>query len=126
MQERHAVTVDLDLTPGASAFRRGRIPARNRTVARLGGRCLEPGPDSRFTLIPMRLTILVSAVALMLTACDSKKRAPRDEPAASAPQQPRATAPLVDVTAASTLAPVREAFNAHKAEARFLTLLSPT
>jgi len=36
------------------------------------------------------------------------------------------SAPLTDVTTASTLAPVRAAFNAHKGEARFLTLLSPT
>ena len=41
-------------------------------------------------------------------------------------QQPRPTAPLVDLTTATTLAPVRDAFNAHEAEARFLTLLSPT
>lgn len=74
----------------------------------------------------MRPTILVSATALLLTACESKKRAGHDEPVASSPQQPRATAPLVDLTAASTLAPVREVFNAHKSEARFLTLLSPT
>ena len=73
----------------------------------------------------MRLTILVSAT-LLLTACESKKRAGNDEPPAAAPQQPRATAPLVDLTTATTLAPVRTAFNAHKAEARFLTLLSPT
>lgn len=74
----------------------------------------------------MRLTILVSTMALLLTACESKKRAGQDEPPPSAPQQPRATAPLVDLTTATTLAPVRTAFNAHKAEARFLTLLSPT
>lgn len=36
---------------------------------------------------------------------------------------PTTSAPLVDV---ATLAPVRAAFNAHKGEARFLTLLSPT
>ena len=74
----------------------------------------------------MRLTILLASFALMLTGCESKKRASRDEPASSASQGPRATAPLVDLTATTTLAPVREAFNAHKAEARFLTLLSPT
>jgi hypothetical protein len=74
----------------------------------------------------MRLTILVSAVALMLTACESKKRAGQRDPSESPPEQLRATAPLVDLTMASTLAPAREAFNAHKAEARFLTLLSPT
>jgi hypothetical protein len=74
----------------------------------------------------MRVTLLVSAIALMLSACESKKRAGYDEPSPSSPQQPRATAPLVDLTTATSLAPIREAFNAHKAEARFLTLLSPT
>jgi hypothetical protein len=74
----------------------------------------------------MRYMALAFAVAALLSACESQKTAadPRKQPnagsAASAPAQ------LTDLTTASTLAPVRAAFNAKKGEARFLTLLSPT
>jgi hypothetical protein len=73
----------------------------------------------------MRSPVLgaILASALLLVACDSKKPAPEKAPAAEASA---ARAPLVDLTASSTLAAVRTAFNAHKGEARFLTLLSPT
>jgi hypothetical protein len=55
-----------------------------------------------------------SLVALVvLAACESKAPAPATT-----------RAPLVDIDA--SLAVVRTAFNAHKGEARFLTLLSPT
>jgi hypothetical protein len=73
----------------------------------------------------MRSSVLgaVLASALLLVACDSKKPAPEKVPTKEAPA---ARAPLVDLTASSTLAAARAAFNAHKGEARFLTLLSPT
>ena len=58
----------------------------------------------------MRSLALVVVVAMF--GCDSKK--------------PAARVQLADLTTASTLAPVRAAFNATKGEARFLTLLSPT
>ena len=61
----------------------------------------------------MRFSVLV--LALSLLGCESKKTQPQ-----------AARAPLVDLTPSSTLAAVRTAFNAHKGEARFLTLLSPT
>ena len=73
----------------------------------------------------MRSSVLgtVLASVLLLAACDSKKPAPGATPAK---ESPAARAPLVDLTAASSLAAARAAFNAHKGEARFLTLLSPT
>lgn len=70
---------------------------------------------------------LTLAVALSLLGCESKK-ASTELPAAP-PKTGSATKPtvqLTDLTTASTLAPVRAAFNAKKGEARFLTLLSPT
>jgi PBP1b-binding outer membrane lipoprotein LpoB len=73
----------------------------------------------------MRSSILgaLLASAILLVACDSKKSAP-ETATTTATQTTRA--PLVDLTTASSLAAVRAAFNAHKGEARFLTLLSPT
>lgn len=67
-------------------------------------------------------------VALALFGCDSKKQSSSEQPAAQPKPASTAkqTAPLTDLTPASTLAPVRAAFNAKKGEARFLTLLSPT
>lgn len=64
----------------------------------------------------MRYSVFAVAIALSVFGCEA-----RDKPAESKP-----AAPLVDVTKQSTLAAVRTAFNAHKGEARFLTLLSPT
>lgn len=76
----------------------------------------------------MRFQAFALAVTLSLVGCDSKKStaeqpsAQKAEPAA----MPTARVQLTDLTPASTLAPVRAAFNAKKGEARFLTLLSPT
>ena len=66
----------------------------------------------------MRYQVLVLAVAASLLGCDAKK------PTKELPVAQRAQ--LTDLTPASTLSPVRTAFNAKKGEARFLTLLSPT
>lgn len=55
-----------------------------------------------------QLTIIVAAFALSLGACD--KKAPAGK--------------LGDLS--TSLAAARTDFNAHKGEARFLTLLSPT
>ena len=67
----------------------------------------------------MRSPAIGALLALLLVACDSKK----PEPAATGSSD---RAPLVDLTAATSLAAVRTAFNAHQGEARFLTLLAPT
>lgn len=73
----------------------------------------------------MRFSALAVILALSLSGCESKKSSRESAPAA-APNASSTHAPLVDLTASSTLAAVRTAFNAHKGEARFLTLLSPT
>jgi len=70
----------------------------------------------------MRSALLI--VAALALGCESKKAAPPPEnkratPAATAPE-----ASLGDLS--TSLAAARTAFNAHKGEARFLTLLSPT
>jgi hypothetical protein len=72
----------------------------------------------------MRSLVLAVAVALSMSGCESKKST-ADQPAATQ-DRPKAQAPLVDLTTTTQLAAVRTAFNAHKGEARFLTLLSPT
>jgi len=76
----------------------------------------------------MRYKALAFAIALPIFGCDSKKSTPSEQPATqpkpASAQRPAAT--LTDLTPASTLAPVRAAFNAKKGEARFLTLLAPT
>ena len=74
----------------------------------------------------MRSMALAVAVVSLL-GCESKKAStdqPASKPTPGSASKP--TAPLTDLTTASTLAPVRAAFNAKKGEARFLTLLSPT
>ncbi len=78
----------------------------------------------------MRNRALALMVATWLVACKSEKPS-ADQPAVrletrSAPQPNARRAQLTDLTTASTLAPIRAAFNAKKGEARFLTLLSPT
>jgi hypothetical protein len=81
----------------------------------------------------MRYTILAVAVSASLLGCESKKSS-SDQPAVTptagsatgSAAQPAPRAQLTDLTTASTLAPVRAAFNAKKGEARFLTLLAPT
>jgi hypothetical protein len=78
-------------------------------------------------LVGMRsqVAVVVASIALTLAgACDKKSTS---DPAPSAAKDAAQAAPastLVDLS--TSLAPVREAFNAHKGEARFLTLLSPT
>lgn len=69
----------------------------------------------------MRLPLLALSLALSVLGCDSKKRS---TPELSQPANAVARAPLIDL--ASSLAAVRTAFNAHRGEPRFLTLLSPT
>lgn len=88
---------------------------------------LAAGVGSRFNFVRMRLKALALAVALSILGCDSKKTT-SEQPATptSSGSAARLTALLTDLTTASTLAPVRAAFNAKKGEARFLTLLSPT
>jgi hypothetical protein len=72
----------------------------------------------------MRLALALSVV-LAAVGCDSKDA--RTPPATMAPASAQAARPaLVDLAGSAALAPVRTAFNAHKGELRFLTLLSPT
>lgn len=88
---------------------------------------LECGPGSASS--GMRCHALALAFAASLLGCESKKSTtdqPAGTPGSGSAAQPTARAPLTDLTTASTLAPVRAAFNAKKGEARFLTLLSPT
>lgn len=75
----------------------------------------------------MRYTGFALAVAALLLGCESRKPTADQQAlkAGSATQQVVRTQ-LTDLTTATTLAPVRAAFNAKKGEARFLTLLSPT
>lgn len=76
----------------------------------------------------MRYQALALTVAASLLGCESKKSTTEQvavQKRGSA-LQPTVGAQLTDLTTASTLAPVRAAFNAKKGEARFLTLLSPT
>ena len=73
----------------------------------------------------MRIKVLGVVAGLLLVGCESKKASPgKQEPAAV--EKLAARAPLTDLTTASSLEAVRTAFNAHKGEVRFLTLLSPT
>jgi hypothetical protein len=76
----------------------------------------------------MRYQPFALAVTLSLLGCDSKKSTAEQPTAQKAEPstQPTTRVQLTDLTVASTLAPVRAAFNAKKGEARFLTLLSPT
>jgi len=75
----------------------------------------------------MRTQVVAAVFGLLLLGCESKKA-----PSETSTEKPSTTekraarAPLTDLTAASSLEAVRTAFNAHKGEARFLTLLSPT
>ena len=72
----------------------------------------------------MRTTLLALAISVTVFGCESKK--PSGEQGTPVEKKPGARAPLTDLTTASGLAAVRTAFNAHKGEARFLTLLAPT
>jgi hypothetical protein len=74
----------------------------------------------------IQVAAIAAAVVLSLSGCD-KKAPPAEEQAPSATSEPAKTvpaAPLGDLSA--SLAAARTVFNAHKGEARFLTLLSPT
>lgn len=76
----------------------------------------------------MRSTVLVAAVVASF-GCEAKSPStdrPRSQPSESSPSPQGAHAEVTDLTATSTLAPMRAAFNAKKGEARFLTLLAPT
>lgn len=71
------------------------------------------------------IPLLALAVALGLNACDrgaSPDRAPAQKTQEAEPKE--AAVPLGDLS--TSLEAARAAFNAHKGEARFLTLLSPT
>jgi hypothetical protein len=71
------------------------------------------------------IPLLALAVALVLPACDrgaSPDRAPAQKTQETEPKAP--AVPLGDLS--TSLEAARAAFNAHKGEARFLTLLSPT
>jgi hypothetical protein len=75
----------------------------------------------------MRNQIVVALWGLLLFGCESKQSTGGSDRASTLTTlDKKPTAPLVDLTASSTLAPVRAAFNAKRGEARFLTLLSPT
>jgi len=73
------------------------------------------------------IAAVVAAVALACAGCD-RTPAPDRQPARAAPAvEPRPETPRVTLVDLSTsLGAAREAFNARKGEARFLTLLSPT
>jgi hypothetical protein len=73
----------------------------------------------------MRCSVFAVCLVMSTFGCDSAKTS-RESAPQTAPNTANIRAPLVDLTASSTLAAVRTAFNAHKGEARFLTLLSPT
>lgn len=74
----------------------------------------------------MRFAAAATAIAvLLLSGCESRKEQPKPQAAGALPAGDAARAvELGDLSA--SLDAVRTAFNAHKGEARFLTLLSPT
>lgn len=74
----------------------------------------------------MRYRFLAFTTILALASCESKKST-ADQPAPKVEnKEKKPTAPLTDITTATSFAAIRTAFNAYKGEARFLTLLSPT
>jgi hypothetical protein len=72
----------------------------------------------------MRVAVAL-AVVIAATGCESKGAPTPPATTGSSANRP-AHAPIVDLTGATALGPVRTAFNAHKGEVRFLTLLAPT
>jgi hypothetical protein len=79
-------------------------------------------------LMRTQVAVAIASVglALSLSGCD-KKAAPAQNQPPSAQDAAAKSAPAVQLGDLSTsLAAARTAFNAHKGEARFLTLLSPT
>ena len=75
---------------------------------------------------PRLALALALAFALSASGCESKKQPAGGQQAAVENKLAAARAPLTVLTTASGLGAVRTAFNAHKGEARFLTLLAPT
>ena len=74
-----------------------------------------------------QVAVIVAAVVVSLSGCDKKPAPAKKEQPATANAEPPSAAPAVQLGDLSTsLAAARQAFNAHKGEARFLTLLSPT
>jgi hypothetical protein len=74
----------------------------------------------------MRSQVFAFAAVLALASCESKKST-SDEPAPKVEKlEKKPAAPLTDITTATSFGAIRTEFNAHKGEARFLTLLSPT
>lgn len=72
-----------------------------------------------------RFPLLAVAVALSLPACD--RGASPDRATAQKAQEQATRTPAAQLgDLSSSLEAARAAFNAHKGEARFLTLLSPT
>jgi hypothetical protein len=74
----------------------------------------------------IRFAVAVAAVALALSlsGCDRTSGAEQAQPDRQPAAARKANARLVDLS--TSLRAARVAFNAHKGEARFLTLLSPT
>lgn len=84
---------------------------------------LEPGVDSRFMLAQM--TRLASLLALaVLAACTTETASPAAPTPVQAPASAVAGDAMVDLS--TSIDPLRTSFNAHRGEARFLTLLSPS
>ncbi len=74
----------------------------------------------------MRFAAAATAIAvLLLSGCESRKDQPKPQ-GALAPTTGDAATPVALGELSTSLESVRAEFNAHKGEARFLTLLSPT
>ena len=81
-------------------------------------------PAKRTLKSSSQVAIVFTAALWLVSACDKK---PSSEPLRRAEKGAAQTAAPTKLGDLSTsLAAVREAFNARKGEARFLTLLSPT
>lgn len=76
--------------------------------------------------MPSRVAVLALVVLSYVTGCDKKAAAPKDQPSPAAGADEKQAPPVALGDLSTSLAAVRTAFNAHKGEARFLTLLSPT
>ena len=77
-------------------------------------------------LVGMRSQLAVVLAALSFAAACDKKSSSDPAPKVEKDAAQAAAAPSKLGDLSTSLAAVREAFNAHKGEARFLTLLSPT
>ncbi len=88
---------------------------------------LDPWSPVQVHAGPMRsqVAVVVAAVALCAHGCDKSSSPPKQAQSdATAAAKPAPAVQLGDLS--TSLAAVRTEFNAHKGEARFLTLLSPT